>query len=52
MWGSEILGLQGFRKSAGEFWGMSEKKGLKAALEWRDADRGAYRVSKAEKSQG
>ncbi len=42
MWGSEILSLQGYRKSAGPFGQIAEEKGLKAALEWRDAGRGSY----------
>lgn len=45
MWGSDILGVAGHRKSGGEFSKIAEEKGLKAALEWRDAGRGAYRAS-------
>lgn len=50
-WGSDILSLQAFRKSASDdqFNKLREGKGLKAALEWRDADRGAYRASEPAK---
>ncbi len=60
MWGSEILSLQGFRRSGGAMFGsgnapelrtpgtylrIAEEKGLKAYLDARDAGRGAYRAS-------
>ena len=54
MWGSEIVSLQDFRKSNidEQFWQIREEKGLKAALDWRDTGRGAYRTSgKARKKE-
>ena len=36
MWGSEILSLQNFRKSAGEFEKLAKKMGVKAAFKRRD----------------
>jgi enoyl-CoA hydratase len=36
MWGSEILSLQNFRKSAGEFEKSAKKMGVKAAFKRRD----------------
>jgi len=50
-WGSDILSLQAFRKSASDdqFNKLREEEGLKAALEWRDADRRAYRASESAK---
>ena len=45
-WGSDILSLQGFREGSRDYGKISEKKGLKAFLDARDGDRGAYRASK------
>ena len=39
MWGSEILSLQNFRKSSGEFERFAKKMGVKAAFERRDVMR-------------
>lgn len=58
MWGSEILSLQGFRRSGGGARGTGgflrriDEKGLKGYLEERDAGRGAYRSSKPAKDSG
>jgi len=70
MWGSDILSLQGFRESGSrlsgggseerrrghaEFTNKIEEGGLKAFLESRDADRGAYGASgkaKEEREEG
>lgn len=52
MWGSDYLSLQGHRKSAGEFMRISEEKGLKEALQWRDGDKGLYRASRKDSQTG
>jgi len=39
MWGSEILSIQNFRKSAGEFEKLAKKMGVKAAFKRRDVMR-------------
>ncbi len=58
MWGSEMLSLQGFRRSGGGTRGTDgflrriDEKGLKGYLEERDAGRGAYRSSKPAKGSG
>jgi len=37
MWGSDVLGLMNLRKDMGEFSRIAQEKGLKAALDERDA---------------
>ena len=43
--GADIQALSNFRERAGEFRRISEERGLRAALEWRDGPFGDYSTS-------